>query len=758
MSTSTAAAQAHRHLATIAFAVGLGVVGWIGYGYLGSNTLALTITVLIAAFYLAGAMELRRFRGATASLRTALGELPEQLPSLGKWIDTLPAALQGAVRLRVEGERVALPGPALTPYLVGLLVLLGMLGTFLGMVVTLNGAVMALESTTDLATIRAALAAPIKGLGLAFGTSIAGVAASAMLGLVSVLLRRDRLQVAQLLDARIATRLRVFSRAHQREQTLENLQLQARAMPELVDRMQAMMEQMQRHEQQLGDKLLSGQERFYQHAQTAYSDLAASVDRTLSHSLQESARVAGSTIQPLVEATMTGISRESAGFQQKMSDLVQQQLEAMASRFDSTVGAVAGAWSETLQQHDGRSEALAHSLQQSLAGFNDSFEQRAAALLASVDERHAQSQQAWSRAVDALVQQSSTHHAQVAERAGRQLDAVAERTGHALAAVAEQFGASTGGAAQAWHDALAQQQQDSRQASAAMQAAVAALVQGVGQQSADLLQTLQQAHATLRTELASGEQQRLAGWTSALEAMAASLRDDAQQAQADALARQTQICDTLEQTARGLQGQAAEHARDTIAEMSRLIATASEAPRAAAQVVDALREKLSDSMARDNDMLAERSRIMETLSTLLTAVNQAANEQRSAIDRLVASAATMLEQAGARVGETLAQAAQTMEDASTQAAAGSIEIASMGEAFSVAVQQFGASSEALTAHLQRIEAALDKSGARSDEQLAYYVAQAREIVDLSISSQKQIVEDLQQLAIRQPPPVASEVD
>ncbi|MCB2003873.1 MAG: hypothetical protein KDH93_13465, partial [Rhodoferax sp.] len=57
---------ASRHLATIAFAVGLGVVGWIGYGYLGSNLLALTITVLIAAFYLAGAMELRRFRGATA--------------------------------------------------------------------------------------------------------------------------------------------------------------------------------------------------------------------------------------------------------------------------------------------------------------------------------------------------------------------------------------------------------------------------------------------------------------------------------------------------------------------------------------------------------------------------------------------------------------------------------------------------------------------------------------------------------------------
>ena len=84
-----------------------------------------------------------------------------------------------------------------------------------------------------------------------------------------------------------------------------------------------------------------------------------------------------------------------------------------------------------------------------------------------------------------------------------------------------------------------------------------------------------------------------------------------------------------------MQTQAAQQARDTIGEMARLIATASEAPRAAAEVVGALREKLSDSMVRDNDMLEERSRIMATLGSLLDAVNQAATEQRSAIDALV---------------------------------------------------------------------------------------------------------------------------
>ena len=69
-----------------------------------------------------------------------------------------------------------------------------------------------------------------------------------------------------------------------------------------------------------------------------------------------------------------------------------------------------------------------------------------------------------------------------------------------------------------------------------------------------------------------------------------------------------------------------------------------------------------------------------------------------------------------------------------------------GEGFGLAVQLFSRSSEQLLTQLQRIEAALSHSMARSDEQLAYYVAQAREIIDLTLGSQKQIVDDLQQLA------------
>jgi len=65
------------------------------------------------------------------------------------------------------------------------------------------------------------------------------------------------------------------------------------------------------------------------------------------------------------------------------------------------------------------------------------------------------------------------------------------------------------------------------------------------------------------------------------------------------------------------------------------------------------------------------------------------------------------------------------------------------------VRSFNEANEKLIGNLQRIEGALDKSMARSDDQLAYYVAQAREIIDLSLMSQKEIFEELRQLPARQ---------
>ena len=119
-----------RNLLNLAvFFTGLVAVCWIGAGYVGSNPLATAVTMVIGACYLAGALELHRYRQATSTLAHAVTDLSAAPTSLDDWLGRLHPSLRNATRLRIEGERVALPLPALTPYLVGLLVLLGMLGT-----------------------------------------------------------------------------------------------------------------------------------------------------------------------------------------------------------------------------------------------------------------------------------------------------------------------------------------------------------------------------------------------------------------------------------------------------------------------------------------------------------------------------------------------------------------------------------------------------------------------------------------------------
>ena len=632
-----------RNLSIAAFTAGLSAVGWIAAGYALTHPLAFTMTLLIGAIYVAGAMELRRFDQDTSALRQALADIPSDLATLSDWLLRVPASLQNVARLRIDGERIGLPGPAVTPYLVGLLVMLGMLGTFLGMTVTLNGAVMALESTTDLQTIRATLAAPVKGLGLAFGTSVAGVAASAMLGLISSLCRRERLQAGLLLDTQIAGPLRRFSLAQERQETWRALQAQGEALPAVVDKLQALMTQMEARQRQLDEHLLAGQEQFHRETGTAFNALAQSVEASLRGSLADSARLAGEQIVPAVQAAMDAVARDTRVLHEKVTATLEKQLDGLATRFDGAVRHVEQGWTAALERQAQHQDTTVTRLREALDAHAQGVEQRSTALLAGVGE----------------------------------------------------------------------------------------------------------AHAALQGELAARDEQRMAQLATAVETMAGTLQREWQAAGAETLAQQQQICRTLEETARSMAGHAEAHATRTIDEIARLMQTAAEAPRVAAEVIGQLRQQLSDSMARDNALLDERSRIMATLDSLLAATQQSAADQRSAIEGLVASAGGLLEESGRHFAErTGAEAARIGESISASAAqitGSAVEMAALGDAFAGAVAHFGTANERLLAGLARIEESLEKSLLRSDEQLAYTVAQARELIDLSLLSQQRLVADLQRL-------------
>ena len=280
----------------------------------------------------------------------------------------------------------------------------------------------------------------------------------------------------------------------------------------------------------------------------------------------------------------------------------------------------------------------------------------------------------------------------------------------------------------------------------AMQRSAAAVAETFEQRSAALVAAVDRSHAALAADLASRDQDRQVAQARSLESLAASLQQEWRTAGSEALARQQQICATLEETARQVTAQSQAQASHAIGEVTRLMESAAEAPRAAAEAIGQLRQELSDSIARDNELLAERSRIMETLGSLLDAINHASREQRGAIDSLVASSAALLDRVGADFAQRIEQESARLAEVAAQVTGGAVEVSSLGEAFGLAVRLFGESNDKLVAHLQRIEGALNKSMARSDEQLAYYVAQAREIIDLSIMSQKRIVEDLQRIS------------
>ncbi|WP_422648670.1 DUF802 domain-containing protein [Cupriavidus sp. H18C1] len=746
----------------VVFLAGLLAVCWIGAGYAGSNALAFAVTLLIGGFYVGGAYELQRYRRATASLTQAVGGLSETPATLAAWLERIDPGLRQAVRLRVEGERVALPGPALTSYFVGLLVLLGMLGTFLGMVATLKGTGLALETATDLQAIRASLAAPVKGLGFAFGTSVAGVATSAMLGLLSALCRRERIDAAQALDAHIATTLRVHSRVHQREEAFRLMQRQAETMPVLVDRLNAMMAAMEQQSQALTERLAASQDAFHGKTEAVYMRLAASVEQSLKDGVAESARAASAAIQPAVEATMSGLAREAAGLRDTVTQSMQQQLEGLASRFDATTTQVAGLWSEALADHRRTSAALADGLRGTLDGFTTNFEQRSAGWLEQVAQRMdtaaAATSARWNEALSghertlgAIASENQQALATAAGAFERNASALLTTVAQAQAELRAQLAAQDEQRLANWSATLSSHERAIGAIASENQQALARAAGAFEQNAGTLLTTVAQAQAELRAQLAAQDEQRLANWSATLDGIAAGLRQQWEATGAQTVERQQQICETLERTAQDITAQTQAQAGATIAEVARLAQVAGEAPRVAADAIAELRRKLSDEMARDNAMLEERTRLMESLSTLLEQVSRTSTAQREAVDTLVGTSAELLERIGSRFTDKVEAETGKLTDVAAQVTGSAAEVASLGEAFGVAVQLFSESNDKLVAHLQRIEAALDKSMARSDEQLAYYVAQAREVVDLSMRSQKQILEDLQQVAGQRAP-------
>lgn len=640
----------NRLLFFTASLLGAAAILWVGAGFIGGHALAFGVTLLIAVAYTIGIAELHHYRRDTDALARALSQAPSSVEPdtdpLPAWLERLPISLRHTVGLRIAGEWVPLPGPVFTPYLVGLLVMLGLLGTFFGLVDTLSGAVTALEGSTELAAIRSGLAAPIAGLGVAFGTSVAGVAASAMLGLGATLSRRERLSASRELDLVGRRVFAQYSSDYRQQQAFDAMRAQAAALPDIVERLDGLSGQLLRMGRDLSETLTDNQAAFHQSTASEFRTLADTVGESLRTSLADSGRLAGEAIRPPLEAAFADFVERAERSQQRLAESTGEQVAKVSTRLSDVAKDIQGVVNEGTGAQVRANARFLEELGQSMA-------------------THA----------DELVATQRAHTEQFTTEIGRLLAGTEE---------------------------LVQARADTEQRwSAQHEERMASLVGTVAGELEQLRKREEhQAEAAL---------QRL----DALEASAAK--------------HLAQLGDSLE------------------APMTRLIETASETPRAAAEVIASLRKELSDSMARDNELLQERQTVLERLQGLTDALEGSSVAQREAVAGMVEDSAGALRQLGERFGEQVEAGVARLDDLAGDVSGSAVEVASLGDAFQAAVQQFGESNRALIESLDRIEQALEQAGARSDEQLGYYVAQAREIIDHSVLSQKEIVEALHQV-------------
>ncbi len=729
----------------------LGATAVIGMGavFLQTDALAFSITLITGCVYLVGIYELVAFRRGTTTLCLALDNTDGIAEDLEPWLGRLHPSLRTEVRLRVEGERVGLPAPVLTPYLVGLLIMLGILGTFVGMVDTLKGAVSALSGTTELQAIREGLVAPMDGLRQAFGTSVAGVATSAMLGLMSTLSRRDRIVAVRRLDAFIPTVFRQFSWTYRQRETFRSLQVQTEALPLVASRLSAMADRLT----DLAGNMVQHQESFHLAAEKRFATLAESLDRSLKQYLEENIARLSDTIEPVVAKAMTGIAKETHKVHTHLTQTNQESWSSISRLLADHSKTVVKSWQDGISEHNRSNARLVEKSEAALARLEEmwsamvrsvasAFSKGTESWIADQQTSDQQRLQLWIDALDKareegtrLYDERTKAHVDDLYRAVTMHNEVmASATGKLLAASETVADAWTTAEREALNrqldhcDALKQNIGELtgivRKAGTQIQGETARVVKT----SQDLIESREK----MEEAWYNGHQERMADLIRTLATAMDEIRDEEAVRGRDTVTRLTR-----------LEAEVADHlstlGEEIASPMVKLVETASEAPKAAMDLIARIAEASAHRMEQDAGLFQAQKQLATEFANLSAALVQTSADTHGTIAQMVETSEQMLEEIGARFAQRVDGKADHFSDVTDAFAAGAVELASLGDAFSAAVERFDASNANLMENLSRIEASLDKTAMRSDEQMGYYVAQAREIIDHCMLSQQEML-------------------
>ncbi len=438
-------------------------------------------------------------------------------------------------------------------------------------------------------------------------------------------------------------------------------------------------------------------------------------------------REVGESIKPAIGQLMADINTATAANQQALSSALQQQLSELSDGFRTNTEAVNKAWQQGLS-----SQLSSHK------DFSISWQEQQTL---SDEARLSQLNSAFHGAQ----QQLSTELLETANSLAGQLQQMTDDQQDALTQSNDEFAALSAKLADQWQNSNEQSNARHQQLSEELQANNQQQIE-ITQLSSNTMVSeitaLLKSSEELVTSRIKSEDLWLAGHGERIEELTAALRTELQALRNDEQLRANATFEQLQKLEGSAAKQLAMLGKELEEPMSRLIQTASETPRAAAKVIEQLRHEISNNIERDNSLLEERQLLLEKIHHLSTSLEQSTSGQQQALEALAESSTTLFDKVGDRFNSQIDTELEKMATVANNFAGSAIEMSSLGEAFTLAVDIFNQSNQKLIDKLNHIEESMDKSTTRSDEQLAYYVVQAREIIDYSMLSQKEIFDEL----------------
>jgi len=274
------------------------------------DSLASLVVAAIGVGLLAGLGELlvRQVRAGMFEREVrGLPPLPSEVT-----LDTASPLVGSMLRARLENAPLPNLGEGLAPFLSGLLVMLGLLGTLLGLFQTVKGAGHALTSSGDVDALRRSLSAPLDGLTRSFGCSAAGISASAMLGLALAFVRRRESAAMRVFQRYAAGPLRVLSPARRTTASLEQLVERLGALPTAASAIEGVGTKLD----SVASQLVDMQQTAIKSQHRVFSELLASARAELTKASEEAADALHGRVAPLLEK-MSLQSSESLAAQAK---------------------------------------------------------------------------------------------------------------------------------------------------------------------------------------------------------------------------------------------------------------------------------------------------------------------------------------------------------------------------------------------------------------------------------------------------------